>query len=36
MLQKLKALDLIEKDSNEYDNAVEDGDIEKIEQFRNR
>ena len=31
-----KALDLIEKDSNEYDNAVEDGDIEKIEQFRNR
>jgi len=31
-----KALDLIEKDSNEYDNAVEDGDVEKIEQFRNR
>lgn len=31
-----KALDLIEKDSNEYDNAVEDGDIEKIEQFRNK
>jgi len=30
------ALDLIEKDSNEYDNAVEDGDIEKIEQFRNK
>ena len=30
------ALDLIEKDSNEYDNAVEDGDVEKIEQFRNR
>jgi len=31
-----KALDLIEKDSNEYDNAVEDGNVEKIEQFRNR
>ncbi len=31
-----KALDLVEKDSNEYDNAVEDGDVEKIEQFRNR
>jgi len=30
------ALNLIEKDSNEYDNAVEDGDVEKIEQFRNR
>lgn len=30
------ALNLIEKDSNEYDNAVEDGDIEKIEQFRNK
>lgn len=31
-----KALDLIEKDSNEYDNAVEDGDVEKIEQLRNK
>jgi hypothetical protein len=30
------ALNLIEKDSNEYDNAVEDGDVEKIEEFRNR
>lgn len=30
------ALNLIEKDSNEYDNAVEDGDVEKIEQFRNK
>jgi len=31
-----KALDLIEKDSNEYDNAVEDGDVDKIEEFRNK
>lgn len=31
-----KALDLIEKDSNEYDNAIEDGDVERIEQFRNQ
>ena len=30
------ALNLIEKDSNEYDNAVEDGDVDKIEQFRNK
>jgi hypothetical protein len=30
------ALNLIEKDSNEYDNAVEDGDVEKIEQLRNK
>ena len=31
-----KALDLVEKDSNEYDNAIEDGDVERIEQFRNQ